>query len=292
MKKLGYIAIFIVAIVWGISFVSTKILLETLLPSQILFIRYFFANVLFTIIMLMRKETFRIRKQDIAKFVSTTFIGTVLYFVVEAKGLERLNATTATLILSLIPVFIMFTNRFTQHEEISKRKKIAVLISVVGVYLVVQGETGTNQMMGYVYMFVAVLCWVFYTIVTNKLTNHYSEIKVTAIQSLLGSVVFLPVLFTEGLPLNQISTVEWLNLLYLGVGSSAFVFTLYVFAIKQIGNTVGSLVINFIPLVTLIFGYVFLKETLTPIQLLGGAIILIVMSVTIYDDYDYHVEIR
>lgn len=292
MRKFGYIAIFITAILWGISFISTKILLEIMVPSQIIFMRYFIANFAFVAIMITRKISFKVEKKDWWLFLATTFFGIVLYLIFEARGLERLNATTATLILSLIPIFIMFLNRFTKADQLTNRKRLAVIGSVIGVYLVVQGESGTNEFMGYIYMFLCVISWVFYTIYTNKLTEKYNEIKVAAVQSYIGSFFFLPVVFSNSFDLTVLDSIHWLHITFLGLACSAGAFTLYVYAVKVIGNTISSLVINFIPLVTLVAGYIFLGETLTTIQLVGGTIILSVMALAISDDKEIHVEIR
>lgn len=292
MKKLGYFAILLAATIWGISFVSTKVLLEVFAPFQIMVFRYIFASALFLILLKIRKHKLTIEREDIKWFVLSAMFGVILYMVFEAYGLTYLNATTATLILAIIPVFIMFANRFMKSEVLTTRRRIAVAVSVLGVYLLVSGEGGSNQLIGYIFMLLAVISWVFYTFISNKLTTKYAELKVTGLQYLIATVLYSPMIFFQDINYADVTLNHWLNLIFLGFGSSAMAFYLYVISIKAIGNTIASLVINFVPVVTLVFGYIFLNEVLSTMELIGGAIILLSMAVAISDDFKYHVEIQ
>lgn len=287
MKKLGYISIFLSVTIWSMAFVSSKIVLEVLPPMAIVFFRYVFANIFFLGLMIYKKQNFRIDKKDIPIFLSSSIIGIVVYFVAELAGLQRLQASTSTLILALIPLVIIFVNRFTKTEKLSTTKKVAVFGSIVGVALVVGGESGQNDYIGYFFMFIAVLCWVVFSFQTTKLTHKYDETKVAAIQALITLISFTPFIFVQDIDFAKVEFIHWANILFLGVIASAIGFVLYNTALRTIGGTVSSLVINFMPVITLGFGFIFLGETMSITQLFGGVLIMGFMAVTMMDDFNF-----
>jgi len=286
MKKLGYISIFLSVTIWSLAFVSSKVVLEVMPPMSIVFFRYIFANIFFIILMTIRKQSFRVERKDIPLFLSSALIGITLYFVFELAGLQRLQASTSTLILALIPLVIIFVNRFTKTEKLSNTKRLAVVGSIIGVGMVVGSETSGNDLLGYLLMFGAVLAWVVFSFQTSKLTQKYDETKIAAVHSLVALVSFTPLFLMEDVDYTIIEPIHWMNIMFLGVISSAIGFALYNFALKTIGGTVSSLVINFIPVITLGFGYIFLNETMTLIQIAGGVLIMGFMTLTILDDFN------
>lgn len=287
MKKLGYIAIFLSVTIWSLAFVSSKIVLDVFPPMVLVFYRYVFANIFFLGLMLARKQSFRVDKKDIPLFLSSGLIGITFYFIFELAGLQRLQASTSTLILALIPLVIIFVNMFTKTESLSRNKKIAVVGSIIGVGMVVGSDTSGNNLLGYLYMFGAVLSWVVFSFQTTKLTKKYDETKIAAVHAIVALISFTPAMFIYDVDYSKVESIHWLNILFLGIISSAIGFALYNYALKAIGGTVSSLVINFIPVITLGFGYIFLGETMTTIQLLGGLLIVGFMALTVLDDFNF-----
>ncbi len=292
MRRIGYIAVLLSVTIWSMAFVSSKILLEVLAPVSIVFLRYLLASIFFVVFMVVRKKSFKISRRDIPLFLGSAGIGIVVYFVAELEGLKRLQASTATLILALIPLAIIFVNRFTKTERLSNTKKFAGGGSIIGVAMVVGGDPTTGNLMGYLFMVIAVFSWVIYSYTTTALTRRYDEIKVTAYGAFITTFCFLPFFLTGNVDFSQVHILHWMHLLFLGVISSAIGFGLYNFALKEIGGTASSLAINLIPIITLGFGYAFLGETMNWIQLLGGLLIVILMGLTILDDVDKPVVVR
>jgi drug/metabolite transporter (DMT)-like permease len=112
----------------------------------------------------------------------------------------------------------------------------------------------------------------------------FDETKVAAIQGFITLIAFLPFFLFETPDYQSLTLVHWSHLVFLGVVSSGVAFILYNYALKTIGGTVSSLGINFIPVFTLFFGFIFLGETMNWIQILGGLLIIILMGFTIVED--------
>lgn len=286
MKKMGYIAIFLSVTIWSMAFVSSKIVLEVMPPLLIVFYRYCFAVVFFAILLRIKGKNFKVERQDIPLFLSSALIGISMYFVFELAGLQRLQASTTTLILSLIPLFIILVNRVTKTEMLNNTKRFAAIGSIAGVILVVGADVGNVDLLGYVFMFGAVLSWVVFSFQTSRLTKKYDETKIAAVHAVITLVSFVPSLFIYEVDYSIITMKHWMHVGFLGIISSAIGFALYNYALKEIGGTVSSLVINFIPVITLGFGYLVLGETMGWMQIVGGLMIMGFMAMTMLDDFN------
>lgn len=285
MKKYGYLAIIFTMIVWGLSYISIKIALEVFTPIALVFFRYVFASIFFVLFMVIRKENFRFELKDLPLFFLSSFIGVVLYFYFESMGLKYLTASTSSIILSLVPLVIMISNYVFYKEMLNKIKIFTIFSSIIGIYLIVVADTnGKNSFYGYIFMILAVVFWAVFSETTSRLTKKYNELKVAAIQAYIALILYLPFIFLQDINYELVKTDHWLHVILLGVVASAISFILYVFAMKIIGTTESGLFVNFIPIVTIIFGILILKEVLTAKQVIGTFIIIGSMSFMIIFD--------
>jgi len=284
MKKLGYISIVIVSIAWGISFVTTKIALEVFNPLGLMFFKFLFSMILFMVIMKITSTNFKVKKTDKIWFLLSTLFGFVLYFIFEGIAIDMLNASSAALILAFEPVVIMVMSYIFLKEKLSFAKKVVIPITIFGVYLIVFTTGGSSDLLGYMFMFLAIIMWGFYVIVSSKLTDKYSVLKITGIQATIAFFAFVPFIFTQNIDYSVIELKHILSVAYLGLVPSGLALFLYIFSLKAIGNTTASLFINFVPVVTAVLGVLFLQEVMTLNMILGGLIIVVAITFTIIVD--------
>jgi len=286
MKRLGYLSVFATTLIWGFSFVSIKISLEVFSPTAIIFYSYILASLFFMGMMVKTKEGFKIDKADIFLLLKSSIFGVVLYFYAEIIGVDLLNASTASVILSLVPIVIMISNYFLYRERLSKVKMGAIFISVIGIMILFSDSLSFQGegLVGYISMFAAILLWAYFSGASAKLTKKYSELKISSFQSFIALLVFAPFMLFQQTDYSAVTYIHWMNILYLGLISSAVGFYLYVYSIKKIGATETSLFVNFIPVVTFFFGFLLLNETMKTNQIIGGLIIIIAMSYSVVSD--------
>ena len=289
MKKMGYLAVIFTMIVWGLSYISIKIALEVFSPIALIFYRYVFATIFFLIFMKYKKETFRFDKKDLPLFLGSSLFGIVLYFYFESMGVSYLTVSAASVVLSLVPLVIMVSNFIIHNERLNKMKIITIFASILGIFLIVKNDSGgLNNTKGYVFMFLAVIFWAVFSEITSRLNKKYSEVKVAGIQTYFALLTYLPLIFFQEIDYSAVEIHHWVHIIALGVLSSAISFILYVFAMNHIGPTESGLFVNFIPIVTIIFGFIVFGEVLTPLQLLGAAIIMGTMTVMMILDLRAH----
>ena len=282
-KIKGYLALLAVTIFWGSSFVSSKLVLETIPPMSLAFFRYLFAFItLFTFFIIFEKDK-KLNKQDYKHLVLSSGIGIFIYFIGEYNALNYISASTASIIVSLLPVFMLVTNFFVFKDKITLFKVGVIVLTLIGVVMVVEADFRVmfnESLIGYSLMVMGVSAWVIYSLSTVKMRKNNSNIKVITYQSGFALLLFAPFAVSNLNIVNQLDFNLWTNMIYLGVFASGLAFYLYVYSLKILGTLPVSIFGNTVPVVTVITGYIFLQETLTLIQLLGGSII--VMTLLIY----------
>jgi len=278
-KMMGIAAIMTAVILWGISFVNIRVAVQVLPAMTLGALRFTIASVLLYGVMLIKKESFKLHKEDIFKVFIAGAVGITVYFYFENNGIKYTSASAASLIIASIPVFSVLFESIIHKKPITKRAVACLSLSVVGVCMVVgvdmKALIGSGYMKGYMMMGGAVISWVAYSVASTPLFKKYSQLQVLFWQSVIGLACFIPFTFLETTVWSDVTPTIWGHVVVLGVFASAIGFYVYLYALEVLGIGESSYYLNVIPVVTIIVGYFYLGETLGPVQLLGGLVIII-----------------
>lgn len=264
-----------VSVIWGLSFLSTKVALAALPPMTIAVGRFVVAVVLVLPIALFAKENLRIALRDVPLMAASGLLGVTLYFLCENNGIALITASESSLVIATIPVLTLLVDRAIFKTTLKARSYVGAILSFAGVALIVAPSlrSASSSVMGFVYMGGAAVCWVAYALITKPLAGKYGGLSITFWQSLFGLVGCIPFALLEspqwgaflGLPVL-------LNVLYLGVLCSAAGYLLYIAAIRKLGAGTTSVFLNLVPVVSVVAAYFLLGERLVGLTLAGGAV--------------------
>ncbi len=280
MKQLtkwqGLLLLIFVNTLWGLSFIFSKTALSEGIPVFTLaFLRYAAASAVLTPLCLHMEGGIRLH-QWAPRALASALLGVTVYYFFEYTGLMFTTASAASLILALVPILTLLWRVIFARERISALRLCAVALSLLGAFLVIGADfaPGSRAMLGNLLMVCACLCWVGYIIVTPKLMDACSSMRVTAWQAIAAAATFLPFAMAERGSWVPISPMAWLCILLLAVLCSALCYVLYGVAIRSVDSLTVSLTININPIAACLAGFLFLGERLTAAQLMGGAMIL------------------
>ena len=262
---------------WGISFISTKVVLKEMQPVSIAFFRQLIALLPLVFWGIFTHASFKIALRDLFLLAGSSFFGIVLYFVFENNGLMHTTASSASMIVAAVPVFTLLVEMIFFKLKTNIKVISCIITSIFGVYLVISVngklDFSSSAFKGNMLVMGAMASWVLYTVMSRKLGSRYSSFIITLYQTILSSVLFIPFLLPEIGSWTPLSTTALLNLLYLGVFCSAVSYFMFLYSIKKLGPTVSSSFLNLIPVVSVMAGYLILDEKLLPVQY-GGMIII------------------
>ncbi|WP_455627753.1 DMT family transporter [Parabacteroides chinchillae] len=269
----------VTVIVWGTTFVSTKILLSYgLSPMEILLYRFALAYVAMWFVA-PRKILARNYKDELL-FVMAGLCGGSLYFVSENTALGITLASNVSLILCTAPILTAFlTFLFTKGEKLDRKLIWGSLIAFVGVALVVFNGSFILKInpVGDALTLIAALMWAFYGLILKRMGSRYPVLFVTRKVFFYGIITLLPMFLFKPIQTDWhvlVQPVICLNLLFLGLVASMLCYIMWNTAVKQLGVVRTTNYIYIVPLVTLITSAIVIDEIITIVGLFGSVFIL------------------
>lgn len=265
--------------VWGLTFISTKVLINYgLMPQDIFLLRFLIAYI--GIWFLPPRKLFAHSLKDELWLMLGGITGGSLYFLTENMALGITLATNVSFIICTAPLLTtIFSLNIYKAEKATTGLVCGSLLALVGVAMVVYNGSFVLKIspVGDLLVLLAALSWAVYSLIMKKMTGRYSTIFISRKIFFYGILTILPVfLFRDsGITVSLLLQSKVIfNLLFLGVLASLVCFAVWNVIIKNLGTVRASNYIYLNPLFTLIGSILLLNEHLTPIALTGAAFIM------------------
>jgi len=277
-RLLGHILALLTAIVWGTSFISTKQLLTDLSPFEILFLRFAIGYVALWVLYPKRLK-FTDWKTEISIFLAG-LSGVTVYFLAENYALTYTYASNVSLLVSVAPLLTGVLAHFFLSDKLKKNFMIGFLVAIIGIALVSFSGTTVLKLnpKGDLLAVGAALLWAIYSIIIQNVAGKKINIlTLTRRIFFYGLVTMIPLMFYLDFSVTKETLLvpsNLLNLLYLGVVSSAICYITWNKAMEILGAVVASTYIYIIPVVTVIFSFFILDEKITVYMLCGIVLVL------------------
>lgn len=279
-KTRGHAAAIITIFVWGVTFISTKILLTSFLPVEILFCRFVIGYLaLFAICP--RLLPYGGLRQE-AYFIAAGLTGICLYYLLENIALTYTLASNVGVLLCTAPFFTALAGFAASRgkERPHRRFIFGFVLAMAGIYLISTAESGMQfNLTGDILALSAAAVWALYAVLTRKITTFgYNTILITRHIFFYGLLFMLPALYIFGFTpdLTRFYNPAYLfNILFLGLGASAMCFVTWNYAVKVLGAVKTSAYIYAVPVLTVASAVIVLNEPVTVKMLAGGVLIIL-----------------
>lgn len=273
-NKSGHLAALFTVIIWGTTFISTKVLLQSFTPIEILFIR--FAIGYLALCLFYPKKLKPLHKKDEFLFMGAGLCGVTLYFLCENIALNITLASNVGVIVSIAPIFTAILAHIFLDEESLKPTFFLGFVTAIAGIILISFNTATKLQVNPLGDFLAILAamlWGGYSIFTKKISNlGYSTIGATKRIFFYGILFMLPALLLMPVSFNLMALtnpLNLLNILFLGLGASAICYVTWNLAAKHLGAVRVSVYIYIIPVVTVVTSSVILNEKVSLLSILG-----------------------
>lgn len=279
-KTLGHMAALLCAIIWGTTFISTKVVLSTFTPIEILVVRFVLGYLLLWALR-PKKLSFQGIKWEANAFFAGVF-GIALYYLAENYALEYTSAGNVSLIVSTAPFFIAITFHLLKEsdERFSIFFFLGFILAILGIALMNYSEGAfTFDLVGSLLALLGAILWGIYSVFIKRAGRENIDIIALTRRTFFYGIVFLlPISLALGfdVSINDFKDVKVLsNVIYLGLGASAICFVVWNFAIKSLGALVSGVYIYLVPAITVVFSYFFLNEGMN-IYMIAGTVLVII----------------
>ena len=278
----GYFALATTSILWGTTWVASKVAVTQLPGLQVAYIRQFIAGSIFILFFALYKKL----PLPTWKDFKIIFLMSVLMFVIanglSSWGLKYLPTGLASLIGALSPLSVVVIEWvFYKKRNVSILTFIGLILGIAGVGFVfyknmfskIDGDLILGLSLSIVAMFSWSLCTVFLSRNKIGLNPYYS----LGWQMILGSLMlFFIVHFTQTpVPILDISLKSWFAIFYLIGAGSLLSFIAFIYSLKKLPPAVSSLYAYINPIVAMISASILLQEKLTLTILMGTIVTLI-----------------
>lgn len=271
--------------IYGLSYIFTKQVTESVSTFALLGWRFFIALTVMSILAAAGIIKIKLKGKSLKPLISVALCSPCIYFIAETIGISRTTASESGVVLACIPVVSMLASAFILKKKPAPMEVAGITIALAGVVITVfaVGTSSSLSIVGYAFLFIAVLSYALYSIFVDK-ASDYSEAEITYIMLIAGAALFILLALLEaavGGGLKELLTLPFRDsgfltaILYQGICCSIAAFFMANTAIAKIGVNRTSSFIGVEAVVSVILGSLILKETLTKWQIIGSVIIII-----------------
>ena len=267
------------ASIWGGMYVVSKVVLNVIPPFTLLTLRLVLGILSLGIIIALRPKA-KLTTSQAWQIFLVGFVGYGVSLGFQFVGTKLSTASNGALVTSATPAFILIFAPFLLSEKATARRILALIISTLGVIAVINprnAELSPTLFWGNMSLIAAALTWALYSVLVRKVTQTADVVASTAIMLAGG----LPTSFllsaweikTQGVGAITPGIIG--GILFLGIISTAIAMFLWNYAFAELPAAVASLTFFAQPVVGSLLGWMFLKESITPLFLFGGVLIAI-----------------
>ena len=274
-----HVAAFAMIVVWGISFLNTRVLLNAgLNPTEIFVARFTIAY-----LALLAASGFKVRFtrwRDEFLFLVCGVMGGSAYFIAENTAIKLTLISDVSIIVCIAPLLTALLGAFFYKDErITLLMGVGMLIAFAGSTILAlrDGLVWGDSVLGDLLAMLAALVWAVYSMVLKRLNRSYSTLFITRKSFFYGVLTALPFLLFQESRVNWSAMRQpevWGNLLYLGFICSMAAYFIWGITVKRIGAVRASNYIYWSPVISIIAAAIWFGEHPTLIAYLGCALIL------------------
>lgn len=272
--KREIISLHIAVMLFGLAgvigkFVSVPAILVT-------FGRVFFSSIFLLIIILIKKDNWKLKKRDYSYVIVAGIILAIHWFTF-LQAIQIATVAIGTITFATFPIFVTFLEPLIYHEKLEIKNVTMAIIMFAGVLITVPEFSLANQMtLGIVVGMISAFSYAILCLFNRYLSLNYSGTIICLYEQGVATIILFPTIFFVTTTINSLDLGA---IIFLGIVCTAIAHSIYVNSLKKIKVQTASIISSMESVYSIIFVFLLLNETLAFKELLGG---LIIIGVAIY----------
>jgi len=272
-------------LVWGASFIATKVALREVSPVTVVWLRFGIGVTILGGAVLARRQFAWPSRRELAYFALLGFLGITFHQGLQSIGLQTSQATTTAWIVATTPIFMALLGWLVLREVITLRQALGIALATVGVLLVVtRGDFGSlaNGRFGApgdILILISSLNWAVFSALSRRGLQRHPATRMMFFVMLFGWLFVSLLFFFPAIPggpeqIPTLSLQSWLAILFLGLFCSGLAYIFWYDALQSLPTSQVGAYLYLEPLVAVVVAAVVLGEPLLLASVAGGAMIL------------------
>lgn len=272
--KREIISLHIAVMLFGLAgvigkFVSVPAILVT-------FGRVFFSSIFLLIIILIKKDNWKLKKRDYSYVIVAGIILAIHWFTF-LQAIQIATVAIGTITFATFPIFVTFLEPLIYHEKLEIKNVTMAIIMFAGVLITVPEFSLANQMtLGIVVGMISAFSYAILCLFNRYLSLNYSGTIICLYEQGVATIILFPTIFFVTTTINSLDLGA---IIFLGIVCTAIAHSIYVNSLKKIKVQTASIISSMESVYSIIFAFLLLNEMTAFKELLGG---LIIIGVAIY----------
>ncbi len=282
-KFLPFLEALFAVIVWGGSFIATKIAVGQISPTSVVWLRFAIGIPILLFAVILRKQFAFPKGSEWWYFALLGFLGISFHQWLQSNGLKTAQATTTSWIVSTSPAFIAILGWLVLKEKLNLVQSLGIGLAMVGVMVVVSkgdlfsladGKFGTY---GDFLILISAVNWAVFSILSRRGLLHHPSTMMTFWVMTIGWLITSVAFFANKnyVDFPQLDPRGWMAMIYLGVFTTGLAYIAWFDALSQLPAAQTGAFLFIEPLTSMVVAAIILNEKITPVSVLGGAVILV-----------------
>ncbi len=281
-KAIPYLEVLFAVIVWGASFIATKIALVEISPITIIWLRFMMGVLILGIAVVLRRQFRFPPKIELGYFALLGFLGITFHQWLQSNGLRTSEAGTTAWIVATTPVFMALLGWIILKEDLGWLKTAGIILAFAGVLLVVsKGDlasvsVGRFGAPGDKLILVSAVNWAVFSVLSRRgLKSYPASLMMFYVMSF--GWIFTSILFGASSGLHEVSNLTikgWMGIAFLGIFCSGLAYIAWYDALQALPAAQTGAFLYIEPLVAVVVAFFILNEAITIASIIGGGIIL------------------
>ncbi|MDP1545700.1 MAG: DMT family transporter [Anaerolineales bacterium] len=282
-KLLPYLEALFAVVVWGASFIATKIAVGQISPIAVVWLRFAMGIPILMAAVIMRKQFALPKGKEWLYFALLGFLGIAFHQWLQSNGLQTSQATTTAWIVATTPAFITILGWLTLKEKLTIIQTSGIVLAMIGVLVVVSKGDFANLAIGKfgakgdVLILISSVNWAVFSILSRHGLKRHPSTRMTLWVMTIGWLMTSAAFFAQGktAEIALLDTRGWWSMIFLGIFTTGLAYIAWFDALAQLPAAQTGAFLFIEPPTSMIVAAIILYETITPASLFGGAVILI-----------------
>lgn len=283
-RLLIYAKVTFAVVVWGLSFIATKVVLQDVSPMILVWLRFGIGTFILGASVIKRRLFNLPNRKDLPYLFFLGLQGITFHQWLQSTGLVTAKASTTAWLVATAPVFMVLIGRFIFRETITYTKLIGISLATVGAITVVSAGNFTAVIRGKIgspgdsLILISALNWSIFSALSRRGLKTYPAVFMLFYvvgSGWLFSSILLFVTDQNLIEVISLSLPGWLGVLFLGIACSGVAYLCWYDALQVLPVSQVGAFLYVEPLVTIVVAKLLLEETIGPASLVGGGAILL-----------------
>lgn len=281
-KILPYLEALFAVVVWGASFIATKIAVGEISPIAVVWIRFAMGIPILFVAVAMRNQFAFPKGTEWLYFALLGFLGISFHQWLQSNGLKTAQATTTAWIVATSPAFIAILGWLVLKEKLNLLQSAGILLAMVGVLVVVSKgslaniSVGNFGTVGDFLILISSVNWAVFSILSRRGLKTHPSTRLTFWVMTIGWLI-TSVAFFSSKSYTEIALLDsrgWWALIFLGIFTTGLAYIAWFDALAQLPSAQTGAFLFIEPLASMVVASIVIKEQVTFAAIIGGAVIL------------------